>query len=32
MAKGIKVESEWRARKYGRSNRRVWRKIHLGID
>lgn len=31
---GIKVESEgeWNARKHGGSKRRVWRKIHLGID
>jgi len=31
---GIKVEGEgeWHARKYGGSKRRVWRKIHLGID
>lgn len=31
---GIKVEGEgeWHTRKHGRSKRRVWRKIHLGID
>lgn len=31
---GIKVEGEgeWNARKYGGPKRRVWRKIHLGID
>jgi hypothetical protein len=31
---GIKVESEgeWNARKHGGTKRRVWRKIHLGID
>lgn len=29
---GIKVEGEWRTRKHGGSKRRVWRKIHLGID
>ena len=31
---GIKVEgeSEWHARKHGGPKRRVWRKIHLGID
>ena len=31
---GIKVEGEgeWNARKYGGAKRRVWRKIHLGID
>jgi hypothetical protein len=29
---GIKVEGEWNARKHGGANRRVWRKIHLGID
>ena len=31
---GIKVEGEgeWNARKHGGSKRRVWRKIHLGID
>jgi hypothetical protein len=31
---GIKVEGEgeWHARKHGGSKRRVWRKIHLGID
>jgi len=34
MAKGIKVEGEgeWYARKHGGPKRRVWRKIHLGID
>jgi hypothetical protein len=31
---GIKVEGEgdWHARKHGGRKRRVWRKIHLGID
>jgi len=31
---GIKVEGEgeWTARKHGGSKRRVWRKVHLGID
>ena len=31
---GIKVEGEgqWNARNHGGSKRRVWRKIHLGID
>lgn len=31
---GIKVEGEgeWHARKHGGTKRRVWRKIHLGID
>ena len=31
---GIKVEGEgeWNARKHGRAKRRVWRKIHIGID
>ena len=31
---GIKVEGEgeWHARKHGGPTRRVWRKIHLGID
>ena len=31
---GIKVEGEgeWNARKHGGTNRRVWRKIHIGID
>ncbi|SFD14420.1 IS5 family transposase [Tropicimonas isoalkanivorans] len=31
---GIKVEGEgeWNARKHGGSKRRVWRKVHLGID
>lgn len=31
---GIKAESkgEWSARKHGSSKRRVWRKIHIGID
>jgi hypothetical protein len=31
---GIKVEGEdeWNARKYGGAKRRVWRKIHIGID
>jgi hypothetical protein len=31
---GIKVEGEgeWNARKHGGTKRRVWRKVHLGID
>jgi hypothetical protein len=31
---GIKVEGEgeWNARKHGGSKRRVWRKVHIGID
>ena len=31
---GIKAEGEgeWHARKHGGAKRRVWRKIHLGID
>jgi hypothetical protein len=31
---GIKAEGEgeWKARKHGGSKRRVWRKIHIGID
>jgi hypothetical protein len=31
---GIKVEGEgeWNARKHGGAKRRVWHKIHLGID
>ena len=31
---GIKVagEGEWTARKHGGAKRRVWRKVHLGID
>ena len=31
---GIKVEDEgeWNARKHGGPKRRVWRKVHLGID
>ena len=31
---GIKVEGEggWNARKHGCTKRRVWRKIHIGID
>jgi hypothetical protein len=31
---GIKVEGEgeWHARKHGGAKRRVWRKIHIGID
>jgi hypothetical protein len=34
MARGIKVEGEgeWSARKHGGAKRRVWRKIHIGID
>ena len=31
---GIKVEAKgkWNARKHGGPKRRVWRKVHLGID
>ena len=31
---GIKVEGgdEWNARKHGGPKRRLWRKIHIGID
>lgn len=31
---GIKAkdEGEWNARKHGGTRRRLWRKIHLGID
>jgi len=31
---GIKAEGEgeWNARKHGGSKRRIWRKIHIGID
>ena len=31
---GIKVEDEgeWNARKHGGTKRRIWRKIHIGID
>lgn len=31
---GIKaeVEGEWNTRKHGGSKRRIWRKIHIGID
>lgn len=31
---GIKVrgEGEWHARKHGGARRRIWRKVHLGID
>jgi hypothetical protein len=34
MPSGIKVdgEGEWPARKQGSTKRRVWRKIHIGID
>ena len=28
----VKVEGEWSARKHGGAKRRVWRKVHLGID
>src|SRR6056297_1371913 len=28
----VKGEGEWHARKHGGAKRRVWRKIHLGID
>lgn len=33
-ARGIKVEGEgeWNARKHGGAKRRVWRKMHIGID
>ncbi|MCW5924311.1 MAG: IS5 family transposase [Saprospiraceae bacterium] len=31
---GLKIygECEWKVRKHGRSKRRTWRKIHLGVD
>lgn len=29
---GYKFEGEWSARKHGGTKRRVWRKIHIGID
>lgn len=31
---GIKAENEgeWNARKYGGAKRRIWRKMHLGVD
>jgi hypothetical protein len=29
---GIKAEGEWNARKHGCPKRRLWRKIHIGID
>ncbi len=31
---GVRVEGEgeWNARRHGVSKRRVWRKVHLGID
>jgi hypothetical protein len=29
---GIKVEGAWNARKHGGTKRRVWRRIHIGID
>jgi hypothetical protein len=34
MARGTKVEGkgEWSARKHGGTKRRVWCKIHIGID
>lgn len=28
----IKAEGEWKARKHGGPKRRLWRKIHIGID
>lgn len=28
----VEGEGEWHARKHGGAKRRVWRKIHLGID
>ncbi len=28
----VEVEGQWHTRKHGGSKRRVWRKIHLGID
>ena len=33
-SKGIKAEgeSEWNARKHGGPKRRLWRKIHIGVD
>lgn len=29
---GIKSEGQWNARKHGGPKRRIWRKIHIGID
>ena len=29
---GIKSKGEWNARKHGGPKRRIWRKIHIGID
>ena len=29
---GIKVEGEWIRRKHGASRKRIWRKVHIGID
>ena len=29
---GIKAEGEWNAGKHGGPKRRLWRKIHIGID
>lgn len=31
---GIKAEGEgeWNARKHGSAKRRIWRKVHIGID
>jgi len=33
-SKGIKAEGErtWSGRKHGGHNRRIWRKIHIGIE
>ena len=28
----VEMEGEWNARKHGETKRRVWRKVHLGID
>ena len=28
----VEGEGEWNARKHGGTKRRVWRKIHIGID
>ena len=32
MGTKVKGEGEWNARKHGGTKRRVWRKVHLGID
>ena len=33
-ATGLKVfgEGEWKQRKHGKSQRRIWRKLHLAVD